>query len=230
MIKKFNTHIKESLEESDFLKNHIILYSTLEEALHIKDILLLLGFNVYDQDDIEIGWNIWKGFIYSKDRNYFVQSGNRRIEPISYNDFINLLITKSVPNRKKIKKPEIDPFEEENWGYEKELNESSKFDFEVGERVSLIGTGDGKKLDGISGIIVVKNRKYSKIETNMDENGLTSNYYYYGTHYGIQFDEPMHLYNIDWFVSPFNIINSQTRKKIKKPEIDPFEEEDWGYQ
>lgn len=95
------------------LEKYFICYDTKEEAINIANKLVDLGYKVYDLNGVgDPDWHKWKGFLYTS--KYFVQS--RAIDmklPISYEDFIKII------NRKKIKNIEIDPFEEENWGFEK---------------------------------------------------------------------------------------------------------------
>jgi len=103
--------------------------------------------------------------------------------------------------------------------YLRYIYESSEEKFEIGDIVMLIGIVDNKNLDGIIGTILdVKN---SAISTNMKDGNIVETYNYKGKIYFIN--------KISWWVSPYNMKSMKNLKKIEKPDIDPYGEEDWGY-
>lgn len=96
------------------LKKYFITYDTREEAINIANGLVGLGYEVFDLNGVgDPDWHNWKGFYPTK--GYFVQSrSDNDFENLDYEDFMKIV------NKKRVKNTKIDPFNEEDWGFEKE--------------------------------------------------------------------------------------------------------------
>jgi len=93
------------------------------------------------------------------------------------------------------------------------------YDFQIGDIVKLRGIVSDKNLDDIEDIIIDK--MVDRVSTNCNQYGITSTYSYYGQLYRLK--------KINWWISPYNIIEKNNSKRILNLEDDPFGEEDWGY-
>ena len=118
-INCINQNIKESInEDKDYLKNFLIKYETKEECIEIIRTLKILGFEIYDYpdgcNDVDNSMDFfnWIGFVWSR-QGYFVQTKEYSKPSLSFQEFMDINNIKS----KKITKPDIDPFGEEDWGY-----------------------------------------------------------------------------------------------------------------
>jgi len=136
----------------------------------------------------------------------------------------------SLPNKKlkKIQNLEIDPYGEEDWGYE-EIKESKKLKYNIGDKVIVdIGFGNW------AGVIF--NRCLDDLD---DFNSLSYCIKFEdkhdGTHQG-RYELAEYPNKIDpegkcYWVRKSNIkLLNKKLKKIERPDIDPFGEEDWGYE
>lgn len=106
--------------------------------------------------------------------------------------------------------------------YLRYINENKISDYNIGDKIILRGIVDGKTLDN-SGILTINSIKSSQsgIDTNMKNGELVPHYKYFGTIY--------HIKEIGWWITPHNIFDKNI-KPIKRPDIDPYGEEDWGYE
>ena len=112
---RYSEYIKENIEYGiNYLKDSIILYNTAKEAVLIAKKLKNLGFLVYRYNKIESNCKYWDCFIF--DGKYFILSSyvhyvKRREHLIRSENFL-------YSDRIKIKRYDIDPYDEEFWGYE----------------------------------------------------------------------------------------------------------------
>jgi hypothetical protein len=128
MITKYKIfETSENKELLSMLKDRRIMYFSLEEALRIADTLIENGFRVFDYKGVGDDWNDWDCFIYESDM--FVQSISKKQIPLSFEDFLKLISKKF----KKIENSDVDPYGEEEWGYE-EIKESKDIKYEVGDK------------------------------------------------------------------------------------------------
>ena len=122
------------MKDNDYIfyliKDCTIIYDTKQEMLDIATILNNLGFKLYTKlenlKDLD-----YNGYYY--DNNSFVRTRKIEGKELSYKDFM-LLVSKKY---KKIENPDIDPYNEEDWGYEIINNE-------IQEKIHLIKFKDYK--------------------------------------------------------------------------------------
>ena len=108
---------------------------------------------------------------------------------------------------KRIRNIELDPFDEEDWGYIQEsLEEKESPKFKMGDIITYNSQTHGEEHGKIVNI-----SHFKGIHTYLVEFGHGKNSHW---HY---------LHNEDL------IKYGMKRVKIRKPESDPFDEEDWGY-
>lgn len=109
--------------------------------------------------------------------------------------------------------------------YEKYIN------YNIGDVVELVGRVDGRNLNNHIGKIL--NIKFSDGECGEIESPYFTGmiYSWIGISIKIKFENDFDDYkSLIWYISPYNIkIESKKKKKLKKPEIDPFDEERWGW-
>jgi len=127
---------------------------------------------------------------------------------------MNDLINSKIKRKQNLKD---DPWDEENWGWE-EIKENNEFNtkFSEGDRVRIRDDSSFKfqayELGG-NGL------GYIKSIANSDYNGLN---------YRVEWDNGH--YNA-YGVNDLEIFNDEKKmKKIRKPDIDPWQEEDWGWE
>lgn len=106
------------------LKDTVILYDSRKEMYDIATTLSNLGFNLYTSlRNLSFDY---KGYFYSKPDDCFIRT-NKPSEfsnQLKCEEFMAILSKK----HRKIERPEIDPFGEDDWGYE-EVAESKNFGF-----------------------------------------------------------------------------------------------------
>lgn len=148
---------------------------------------------------------------------------------------------------KKIKKPSIDPFDEEDWGFEEIVQESVK-NFEQLKDCCIFFKNNTEKRDiakklvelgfpvfNYNRVMSIPITSSSSIESYnsfvWNEGEFTRTQRTYGaknTAFNKGFNKE--LKNIQYFEF-INIYDKLKKsKKIENPELDPFGEEDWGYE
>jgi len=99
------------------------------------------------------------------------------------------------------------------------IKESNDDNFRIGDKVILMGKVDNRNIDGVGTIGDINN--HDSVYTNMRNGKIVDLYKCDGPIYYIK--------EIEWWVSKHNIDNKNI-KKIERPDIDPYGEEDWGYE
>lgn len=90
-----------------------ILCKNIEDVKMVSNTLIYNGYNVYAYSNIEKDWDVYPYFVYSESGEYFVQSRSSR-NKISAQEFLQNFTKKLKKN------PELDPYEEDFWGWEDE--------------------------------------------------------------------------------------------------------------
>ena len=122
-----------------------------------------------------------------------------------------LTIIEEPKERTRIRRPDIDPFDEEDWGYIQESADNE--DFKVGDIVEL---SDERKED-----LRFRIPEFLRLWVV----GKVIDIYKIGIDYNIKVD-----WNGDITTHlPTSLKLLKNRTKIRRPDIDPFDEEDWGY-
>ena len=119
-----------------------------------------------------------------------------------------------LDNLKKITRPDMDLFNEEDWGWE-ETNESVGNSFNVGDRVIGVGRCDGLSIDGEIGTIIEV--FYNDCKVQFDD----------------RFSEALHSDNdLCWNIpsNKLKLFDRRGKRRIRRPDIDPYDEEDWGWE
>ena len=213
---------KNSIYDSLGVRGFIIKYNNVEEALEIANILSEYDYEVYEYDYIYKDaphWDCFIPFNYDDDDldydfclarySYFKDKYKDKI--IDYDEFLNRIGHKK---RKKLEKPELDPFGEEHWGY---IQESLTIDdFQVGDRVKINELGVKNMHNNFLGITA---DEYSKIRSN----GIVIEILFYDNRLYIEWE------NEDSSSYPVKYVEKIDYKKRRNPNIDPFNEENWGY-
>ena len=197
------------------LKKHIIVFDNEREMIVIAKALKSIGIEVFNYDEI-INGDVKSFSCFMYDYNHFVRSTSLRGEAkYSYDEFINIVgINKKF---KKIENPIDDPYGEEDWGYEEmKENEHHRKNFEIGDVVRHkkypgFGVGVVKYIDDTNTIYIeFENKTYRGCPHTKKDRGWSTN------------DR-----NIEWY----DFINSNKKfKKIENSELDPYGEEDWGWE
>ena len=76
-----------------------------------------MGFSIPDHDINQV-WKHWKAFVGNGKRYCLGSKGFHQKPVIDYEQFLEIV---GIKNFKKIERPEVDPYGEEDWGYE-EIN------------------------------------------------------------------------------------------------------------
>jgi len=140
-----------------------------------------------------------------------------------WNNEMDTIVTFDDNIKKRKLNLENDPWGEEDWGYveERMINEN-KEEYIIGDVVKLGGEVDSYKLENITGTIHRIIERCGGIHINSDIHGNIKGFYT-GLAYFIK--------EIDWWVSPYNIIGPKTDIKRKHNlEDDPWGEENWGWE
>ena len=205
----------------ELIKNYFIEYKTGAECKEIIKTLILMGYTVFNSDDIlnmsnsRIENDKWRAYIWNVDKFVRVKSNTFNKKNMTFDEFIKLLNSKI-----KLKKnPDIDPFGEEDWGYTVQESISNFPNFTV----------------------FVKNHvEFKDLMVYLQQNGVK---WVSGTS-PTSMSPMKNVYifyrdtdkRISWSCDPYlqhgDIIKLSDLKKIKKktcPDIDPYDEEDWGY-
>ena len=229
--------IKENVENSDELTNLVIKinnefeFRTALEFFYLQDYRWPGG--VIELDDR-----------YDNDKYIIVEPKKVIISPTSEDDyrmkdkkiisFKNFMkIVEKMSKKRRVYKPDIDPWNEENWGWE-EIKESNKIDnlknfyipFNTKEEMIAIAKklhemgyvvcnyGDAVRGYGFENVFH-KIYAFSKIHdffarTNMQDSTIN--------------------YKTKLDFEDFMKIDIYKRKRITNPDIDPWSEEDWGWE
>lgn len=108
----FNEYIRKVIEE-----NHGVYCENIDEVKTVGKILVDCGYEVYDYYDLERDWKKFPFFLWSNKKCYFVQG---RFCPMKISASIFIKDFNEFNKKRKLR-PDIDPYGEENWGWE-EIN------------------------------------------------------------------------------------------------------------
>lgn len=199
----------------DMKKLHPIFieFRTVKRMKEIAMYLVSQGYKVYNYKKLMEEESVGKYEFFEsviEDGKYVFKRTNK-----SHGDVINFTTLKGIKGR--IENKTVDPFGEEQWGFEKieesyGLYESRKFqNFKVGDRVRITDDGLYKNLEAT---LLYVATYYAVAE--FDEK-------IFGGHDGGQLGKD----GFYRYVDLSNIEKIDDKSKILKPEIDPFAEEKW---
>lgn len=217
----------ENIIDKKFIEKSYISFNSKDEMIAVATKLTEMGYELWASlkrlyDEVNTYTN---GGYYSYDGQHWLRSCDYRPDTITADEFLKMCNNKY----KKKENPIEDPYGEEDWGWE-EIKENNKNQhFKVGDRVKYIY--NDYDTDSWYG----KNRYY------FDLNGVVLDYRD-GGRIGIEFDnhlgndghtcnglgKPGHCQNI--LPEYLKKMGHISIKKIEKPDIDPYGEEDWGWE
>lgn len=208
------------------LKKLAISFANKDEMVDIAKKLNDYGFEVFNYDKIMKYQNM-ENFYYFIYTNYFVRSGynTHYRTDCDYYQFLNLIGKKY----KKIENPIVDPYGEEDWGYE-EIKESVHPEYKKFFNYNIIF----KDLDEAKQILLKLHKLGFKVDLNGVEYRITGWTAIVPSGDGFCFGRKSsnvsgHRDNLT-FEEFLIMINNSKYKKIENPELDPYGEEDWGWE
>jgi hypothetical protein len=221
---------KEKIRE--VIKKFHIDYGTIEQCKSVAIRLHQMGFEVFNYDGIlKYEWAHWHSFTYNKHKNFWNRGGIGDYG-ITYEDFMKL--TNDFQNLKRIKNPEVDPLGEEDWGWEEGITESSFINLSKDEFV----------------IIITNKNIFEEVMKKLHKLGYT----WWGSNKSILDKKYDHDYEVLWLAGQlisysdmdyfnnhrnsvvnltdeeFIKIKDKKLKKLQNKELDPYGEDDWGFE
>lgn len=201
----------------EFLKEYNIVFNNVLEARHILKILKELNFTLYENDPIDREIVYWGAMVKGFKNDFCLGKPTANNNPqITYEEFIK--ITNNDGKIKRILKPDIDPFGEEDWGYE--IVESNGGNiiptFEIGDIVEVNGIVGSRNFKGETGEITKINLNGGVNRGDMKLDGVGNSKdrkYYYGAVYYISSDD------INYWVSPWNMTKMHDNQIKNKDRI-----------
>jgi hypothetical protein len=216
----------------EYLYRYRLAFNTAEEMKFIAKFLRDNDFEVHNYFELMVSKDIgkWRCFKWNEENENFNRSTKTDVDNlITFNKLIETfdLDWKGEIGRKKILKPDIDPYGEEKWGYIKELNYWDNYKNNIGylfiddenmyDRALM-------KLDSMGFLWKSGNNAMKKCVSYRNEMALI-----------IYFKEKRFAVMEQWIVDrtyeiipPEKFFNKKINK-IKNLEADPFDEENWGY-
>jgi len=206
--------------DKEILKDFIITYDNYHDGIDIARKLVNLGFTISSYDDIITEINRWRCFkkgnrydftlALSSESRESINDFYPEIKHINYEEFYHIIKRVKI---KKITNPTLDPYGEEDWGYEEEIIKENK-NYCLNKRVKI-----------------KDNSKYKNQAYNNGGNGfgiiIDYNYSPGDFEFVIRWDNNhINLYRF----KDIDILDDKKFKRITKPDIDPYGEEDWGYE
>jgi len=227
------------------IKDSVILYADEDDAFFIANKLHSIGYTFYRFNDIRELSRRWDSFVPAEDYDFV----NGRSSSVSFNDnkkisseeIINMIGDVEKSRFVKIKRLDIDPYDEENWGW-KEIKENSKFKLPIGTRVIVSGWYDLVRFRNKIGIVIGYYQRSDRLVlVKFDEIFYPNDNTY--QHNGNQREDPTkrsRYFNIDE-IKPIDeeMVKEIKRKKeeierkkeemrLKMLDVDPYSEENWN--
>jgi hypothetical protein len=194
-------------------------------------ILKKIGFNVYNEYEIlHINRKEFNSYKWKDEEKHFVRSWHHVGEDaVTYKDLLKFTSSKS--KKLKIKNPELDPYGEEDWGYEIRENIKEEFIINIQDTIDNFFNGN------VDAFVEVMNKTYINKNINYYKNGRS-----YGTFVVVEYtnhydDYPVRLKMSNGqhghpdeigFFEPLNFEKGNWIK-IERPDLDPYGEENWGF-
>jgi len=164
--------------------------------------------------------------IYRYDLYPDSEGGNRRRRKrFSYTKVYNFSDFKNIKIRKKIKNLDVDTFEEEDWGYIQEnMSDKNKKDIKKAIKINNRILYYIKKYDWddeMKELVGETFIKYTYIKNKIFCKDLKINAY--------KIYQIIDEYHVERFI-PIDCVDILDLKRIKNDELDPFDEENWGWE
>jgi len=226
-MKKYLSYIKESIDRS-LIENVDIAYHTYDEMIQLAILFTSLGYTLATSLNSLKRTKELEYKYYFYDEDHFVRSQVRNYDELIQAEEI-------LKNKvKRIERPEIDPYGEEDWGWEKMKESLTK---EEGTRVmfSNLFKEYGKQntidyLNDVTGQRVFFIRSTGEVITNGDTGWEIDHYRESGSsdlHVTMRNGASGTASGLIYF-DPIPI--GKKIKKVERPDIDPYNEDDWGWE
>lgn len=222
------------------IKDSVILYADEDDAFFIANKLHSIGYTFYRFNDIRELSRRWDSFVPAEDYDFV----NGRSSSVSFNDnkkisseeIINMIGDVEKSRFVKIKRLDIDPYDEENWGW-KEIKENSKFKLPIGTHVIVKNWYGIERFRNKIGIVIGYHKSYDdcflvKFDEIFYPNSVLRLYQHSG---GNSMEDPTKRsrYFNKAEIEPIDkdMVEEIKRKieerRLKMLDVDPYGEENW---